>query len=830
MSQWGPIRNLSATRYCLLTLTLLQCFWAHWSVKQRGGFVQCLSGSKGLWSIGIFKGSGPFDLQPVEEYSPRQDTLTAWPVANPVLTCASLFLDDEVAGVASPVLWRNSTGAITMFYTLQYRGWGRDAVGAATSVDGGRSFQYAQPVLQEPWALGTPSLFQHAGQVYMLVPSLGKEVTWLYRATSFPHSWEREAEALPFPVSAVHVFQHVDRWWLFAHRRDAARGLDLHWAHSPLGPWERHADAPLPAPLGGRPFLHEGRLLRPLHAAEGPTVAEVTVLSGEAYQEAPPRLLLAGAAPARPSAWDARGRWRADVLPPDAAGGEWLAAADGRSGRGAEPLLALRWALQLGAPWLLALALPLAARSGSAAGPLTWLAARRPAAPGLPAWLRAARLAGAHHKKSSVDLGRPRPGEGPGPALAGATFLPRLVTPIKPSGLVERHHSTRGPDWTCELGGTPAAPEAGAGAGDGARGAGAPPPRRTPPPCPPCGVRSPTAPPWGLRSPAGPPRLGRARAGPWPRLRRLALGLALGTLGAAALAAGLYVGPLLERAAPVPVDGQLSRFTVLVMTYAARRPMLAGFVVHYAACPSVQEVVVVWNKGPLPEPGVDYDDRAVPVRVRAEAANSLNNRFRVDPALRTRAVLSIDDDIRLTCADVEAGFAAWRRAPETMHGFFPRRMAGEPLTFHGERDTIEAGAYNVILTGAAFLDSATAFPAYWADAVAPARATVDRLFNGEDVLMNFVLANRTAALQRGASNAAPVRYISFLRPKRRVDISKLSPVGISHNFAKFLDATQTYLRTFQEVFGTNPLVLQEFDWTATPRPFCGSKTLGCVYL
>lgn len=39
------------------------------------------------------------------------------------------------------------------------------------------------------------------------------------------------------------------------------------------------------------------------------------------------------------------------------------------------------------------------------------------------------------------------------------------------------------------------------------------------------------------------------------------------------------------------------------------------------------------------------------------------------------------------------------------------------------RDTIEAGAYNVILTGAAFLDSATAFPAYWADAVAPARAT-----------------------------------------------------------------------------------------------------------
>lgn len=111
---------------------------------------------------------------------------------------------------------------------------------------------------------------------------------------------------------------------------------------------------------------------------------------------------------------------------------------------------------------------------------------------------------------------------------------------------------------------------------------------------------------------------------------------------------------------------------------------------------------------------------------------------------------------------------------------------------------MEKGQYNAVLTGAAFLDSQTAFPAYWADAVKPARdmgapaaalsvlppqqraqlstaswwmnipcpspdecpsvvphlphcPAVDSVFNGEDLLMNFVLAN--------ASGSAAVEFI-----------------------------------------------------------------------
>ena len=45
-------------------------------------------------------------------------------------------------------------------------------------------------------------------------------------------------------------------------------------------------------------------------------------------------------------------------------------------------------------------------------------------------------------------------------------------------------------------------------------------------------------------------------------------------------------------------------------------------------------------------------DSAVPIRFRVESVNSLNNRFRGDPLIRTEAVLSLDDDIFMTCADL----------------------------------------------------------------------------------------------------------------------------------------------------------------------------------
>lgn len=66
-------------------------------------------------------------------------------------------------------------------------------------------------------------------------------------------------------------------------------------------------------------------------------------------------------------------------------------------------------------------------------------------------------------------------------------------------------------------------------------------------------------------------------------------------------------------------------------------PCLQAFLGHYSRCPSVGEVVVVWNKGAPPDPLGDLKySGAVPLRVRVEAANSMNNRFRPDPDIVNR--------------------------------------------------------------------------------------------------------------------------------------------------------------------------------------------------
>jgi hypothetical protein len=47
----------------------------------------------------------------------------------------------------------------------------------------------------------------------------------------------------------------------------------------------------------------------------------------------------------------------------------------------------------------------------------------------------------------------------------------------------------------------------------------------------------------------------------------------------------------------VAVDGRYSKFTVMIMTYESRLRLAQLSVQHYSRCPSVGEVVIVWNAG-----------------------------------------------------------------------------------------------------------------------------------------------------------------------------------------------------------------------------------------
>ncbi|OVA19439.1 Exostosin-like [Macleaya cordata] len=241
-----------------------------------------------------------------------------------------------------------------------------------------------------------------------------------------------------------------------------------------------------------------------------------------------------------------------------------------------------------------------------------------------------------------------------------------------------------------------------------------------------------------------------------------------------------------------------SQFTLLTMTYEARLWNLKMCVKHYSRCSSVREIVVVWNKGKPPELS-DFDS-VVPVRIRVENQNSLNNRFKVDPMIKTRAVLELDDDIMMTCDDIERGFRVWREHPDRIVGFYPRLVNGSPLKYRNEKYARTRKGYNMILTGAAFIDSRLAFERYWSEEANEGREIVDKFFNCEDVLLNFLYAN--------ASSSKAVEYV---KPAWAIDTSKFSGVAISGNTQVHYNIRSDCIVKFTEMYGSIANWKWEFD-------------------
>lgn len=239
---------------------------------------------------------------------------------------------------------------------------------------------------------------------------------------------------------------------------------------------------------------------------------------------------------------------------------------------------------------------------------------------------------------------------------------------------------------------------------------------------------------------------------------------------------------------PYPVRGYYAQFTLLTMTYDARLWNLKMYIKHYSRCSSLKEIVVIWNKG-TPPVSSDFDS-AVPVRVRVEEANSLSNRFKLDPLIKTRAVLELDDDIMMTCDDVERGFKVWRDHPDRIVGFYPRLVDGTPLEYRPEKYARSKRGYNMILTGAAFLDSKFAFEKYWSEEAKEGRGVVEKLFNCEDVLLNYLYAN--------ASSSTNVEYV---KPAWAIDTSKFSGVAISRNTNSHYQVRSECLMKFSSMFG-----------------------------
>jgi hypothetical protein len=130
-----------------------------------------------------------------------------------------------------------------------------------------------RPVLEEPYHLSYPFVFEQDGQIWMIPESGAARGVYLYRAVTFPSKWKREAcliaDSQLYDASLVY---HRGMRWMFASARDWNSSswdvLKLFGSDHLDGGWEPHRlnpaviDASCSRPAGAH-FEWRGDQLRP---------------------------------------------------------------------------------------------------------------------------------------------------------------------------------------------------------------------------------------------------------------------------------------------------------------------------------------------------------------------------------------------------------------------------------------------------------------------------------------------------------------------------------------------------------------------------------------
>lgn len=643
----------------------------------------CQEDNEGSWGIGVFYGDSPFSLKPIEAMNIWDNKTAAWPVANPILTCASVTDSGFPSNfVADPFLYAQGD-ILYLFFETKNPITMQGDIGVARSIDDGATWEQLGVALDEDWHLSHPYVFDYNRQIYMMPDGGENGDIRLYRAVGFPLQWKLEKIILERPLVDAFIIQHGENYWIFGSdpSRGANGGFEIWYSSTPFGPWTPHKKNPVSgARNGGRPFFYNGNLYRLGHYDENVLVFKIEVLTVYGYKEVKVDLGIEKPTKGK-NAWNGARSHHLDVQ--RLRTGQWIAVADGDRTLFGD--VTSRRVIGCGlilAAGLLVFFVGLLLGFVKCIFPLTHNIKKRSDA--LLAWERL-KLRLRWNQVSSFLRSKINPN----------TFVGKFVFTI----------------------------------------------------------------------------------------------LLIASIAIISVGFGyIYGGNGAEK--PYPVNDHLSQFTLLAMTYDARMWNLKMYIKHYSRCASVREILVVWNKGKPPDPS-EFNSM-VPVRIRVEEKNSLNNRFRIDPLIKTKAVLELDDDIMMNCDDLERGFKVWRETPERLVGFYPRLVSGpRPLMYRPEKHARRHNGYNMILTGAVFIDRQVAFERYWSKEAEPGRKMVDEVFNCEDVLMNFLYANATPS---GPS-------VEYIKPAWAIDTSKFSGVAISGNTQAHYRVRSRCLEKFTELYG-----------------------------
>jgi hypothetical protein len=172
---------------------------------------------------------------------------------------------------ADPFVWKHE-GNYYIFYEERLYSSNRGHI-ACLTLDHQMNPVANCVVLERPYHLSYPFIFEYQEQIYMIPETEKNRTVELYRCTRFPNDWVF-VKTLLSNIKAVDatLLEAAGKWWLFANIRE--RGSSWHALHLFCSDhllsdqWIPHPRNPIVKDIGsarpaGRIFLHNGELIRP---------------------------------------------------------------------------------------------------------------------------------------------------------------------------------------------------------------------------------------------------------------------------------------------------------------------------------------------------------------------------------------------------------------------------------------------------------------------------------------------------------------------------------------------------------------------------------------
>ena len=227
-------------RIFLCGTTLLMGFWLGSSIARDRG-MPFFTIRQSPWSIGVYKGNSPFKFFPADG------------IKNPVLSAKDVT-DVPALFVADPFMIKKD-GTWFMFFEVMNRNTSQGDIGYATSADGLR-WKYQKIILDEPFHLSYPHVFESGGQYYMIPESAAANSIRLYKADPFPDRWSLVKElvqGMDYEDPSTVFFGGY--WWIFTTPQWDQDSLHLFYSKELTGPWKEHPESPV--------VHHDGHHSRP---------------------------------------------------------------------------------------------------------------------------------------------------------------------------------------------------------------------------------------------------------------------------------------------------------------------------------------------------------------------------------------------------------------------------------------------------------------------------------------------------------------------------------------------------------------------------------------